>query len=439
MKYYVTNSKEQMKEYHAEFSADERAEMHLVKMYPDCVKQHMIGFGAAFTEAAAYTYAGMNEEMKAKFLDLCFEETGNGYTFCRTHIQSCDFALGNYAYVEDETDTELATFTLERDHKYIIPMIKDAQKVNPDLTFLASPWSPPAFMKDTKRMNQGGKLLKEHYSTWARIMVKYVVEYEKLGIKISRITVQNEPQATQTWDSCIYTAEEEAVFACEFLKEELTKNNLDVKINVWYHNKDCIIERANGSMSHPKASGSIDGIAYHWYSGDHFEALQEVREQYPDKELIFTEGCVEYSRFATNNQVKNAEMYAHDMIGNLKAGSNGFLDWNILLDETGGPNHVGNFCDAPLMFNTKTGELDVKLSFSYIGHFSRFIKPGARRVLVSTYNAYIESVGFVNSDGEKVLILLNRTDEDQECKICIDKKTTEMKIAAHSIVTAVWK
>lgn len=127
----------------------------------------------------------------------------------------------------------------------------------------------------------------------------------------------------------------------------------------------------------------LDGIAFHWYSGDYFEALAHIGVKYADKELIFSEGCVEYSRF-TADQTANAVMYAHDMIGNFKAGMTGFLDWNILLDSKGGPNHVGNYCNAPMMYDKETNSLDVKFSYYYIGHFSRFIKPGAKRVLVSS-------------------------------------------------------
>ncbi|HEX3077362.1 MAG TPA: glycoside hydrolase family 30 beta sandwich domain-containing protein, partial [Lachnospiraceae bacterium] len=175
-----------------------------------------------------------------------------------------------------------------------------------------------------------------------------------------------------------------------------------------------------------------------WYTGDHFEALDAVRGKYPDKELIFTEGCVEYSRFEKNNQVKNAEMYLHDMIGNFNQGMNGYIDWNLVLNKQGGPNHVGNFCDAPVMYDKEKDELDIKLSYYYIGHLSRFVQKGAKRILLSRYTDQVDAVAFMNPAGEKVAVLMNRTDEDITFQFCEEKKVCDITLTAHSVVTLCW-
>ena len=421
------------------FVDDANAEMKLVKVYPEETRQNILGFGGAFTEAAAATYSSMSEESKKKVMDLYFSAEGNAYNFCRTHIQSCDFALGNYAYIEDPKDKELTTFSLERDEQTLIPFIKDALAINSQIQLLASPWSPPAFMKTNGEMNHGGALKKEYYQMWADMVAKYVEEYEKRGIKVSRITVQNEPKATQTWDSCLYSATEEGEFAVEYLRKSLNARGYDdLKIAIWDHNKDCILERATETFAVAGAKESIDGIAFHWYTGDHFEALDAVHQKYPEKELIFTEGCVEYSRFNNNNQVKNAEMYLHDMIGNLNQGTNGYIDWNLILDKKGGPNHVGNFCDAPIMYDEAEDKIDVKLSYYYIGHLSRFVQPGAKRVLVSRYTDQLDAVGFVNPDGQKVLVLLNKSEQDQKFQVCVGTQVCDMELDAHSVVTMCW-
>ncbi len=439
MKCYTTNREAAFVEETKEFEVISGSEMKLVKVYPETTYQEILGLGGALTEAAAYTYAQMSEEKKKELIDLYFGENGNRYNFCRIHIQSSDFSLGNYAYVEDEKDEALDTFSIERDRKYIIPLIKAAQEAGKDIVFLASPWSPPAFMKTNGEMNHGGKLKKEYYGMWAKMMARYVSEYEKEGIKISRLTVQNEPNATQTWDSCLYSGTEEAEFACNYLRKELdAAGHKSVKINVWDHNKERVLDRARESFALGNAKKVIDGIAFHWYTGDHFEALQQTRTEFPDKELIFTEGCVEYSRFAADNQTVHAEMYAHDIIGNFNSGMNAYLDWNVYLDEKGGPNHVGNFCDAPVMCSTAEDEIDVKLSYYYIGHFSRFIRPGAKRLLVSRYTEDIETVGFVNPDGGKVLVLLNRTEQPKAFTLAEHDHVCEMEIEAHSIMTLCW-
>lgn len=422
-----------------DFEKRNNIEVGLIKVYPQILKQKIHGFGGAFTEAAAETVMQMDEDTQKSFYEAYFAKEGNQYCFCRTHIQSCDFALGNYAYVTEPSDTELKTFSIERDKKYLIPMIKKALEYQPDLKLLASPWSPPAFMKSNGDMNYGGVLKKEYYAMWADMVAKYCEEYKKEGIEISYLTVQNEPLATQTWDSCIYTPEEEGDYAVNYLRPALEKRGLGhIKILIWDHNKDCIIERVQGTFSVDGAREAIDGVAFHWYTGDHFEALEEVGREYSDKELVFTEGCVEYSRFKDSSQVKNAEMYMHDILGNINSGMNAYIDWNLLLNEQGGPNHVGNYCDAPIMYDREEKKLDLKLSYHYIGHLSRYVLPGAQRILVSKYTDLLETVGFVNPNGERVLVLLNRSEKDVSAAVCEAEQSCVIEIKAHSIMTVCW-
>lgn len=440
MKYYVSDENLRFQESALSFRKDGEFEMRKICVYPTIKYQEILGMGGAFTEAASYTFQQMTPEKQEELLNLYFNQAGNQYNFCRTHIQSCDFALGNYAYIEDSTDKELKTFSIDRDKEYIIPFIKKAQSKNKNIKFLSSPWSPPAFMKTNNDMNHGGKLKEEYKEMWASMMVRYIREYEKEGITIERVTVQNEPAAVQTWDSCIYSGAEEAEFAVKYLRPALDKAGYPhIKINVWDHNKDIILERAHESFEIPGADKAIDGIAFHWYTGDYFEALEEVHRQHVDKELIFTEGCVEYSRFETDNQIGHAEMYAHDIIGNFNAGMNGYIDWNLLLDEKGGPNHVGNLCDAPIMYDKENDILNVNLSYYYIGHFSRFVKPGAKRILATKYTSDLEATAFENTDGSKVLVVLNRTEKDIPFAVSengIDSELIEMK--KHSMISICW-
>ena len=439
MKCYISNQEVQFQEMEEKLMEGDGGEMQQVCVHPSISYQQILGMGGALTEAAAYTYARMSAEKQQQLLALFFGD-GNHYNFCRLHIQSCDFALGNYAYVEDAKDTGLDSFSIERDRKYIIPFAKAALEKNSKIQFLASPWSPPAFMKTNGEMNHGGKLKKEYYQMWADMVARYVSAYRDEGITIQQLTVQNEPAAVQTWDSCIFSGVEEAEFACRYLRPALDRaQHSDVKINVWDHNKEKILERAAESFSVEGARDVIDGIAFHWYTGEHFDALVEVHRQYPDKALIFTEGCVEYSRFEAENQIQNAEMYAHDIIGDFNAGMNGFIDWNLILDRQGGPNHVGNYCDAPVMCDVDADTIDVKLSYSYIGHFSRFIRPGARRILVSKYSPDIETTAFQNEDGGKVLVILNRSEKEVEFVVSVEgKRSGKMKIGKHSIMTCCW-
>ncbi|MDF2586563.1 MAG: glucosylceramidase [Anaerocolumna sp.] len=412
------------------------AAMNVINIYPDMEYQTFHGFGGAITEAAGYAYSKLSDENKKKVVENYFGETGNRYTMVRTHIDSCDFSLNNYTAMDDPEDREMKSFTLERDEQYILPLLDAAQaKKSEPLDLMLSPWSPPAFMKTNGERNHGGKLKPEYREFWAEYICRYIKEYEKKGYTVNRITVQNEPEAVQTWDSCIFTGEEEKEFVRGFLYPAFVKNGLtNVKINVWDHNKEILLERAKAVID-DVTDEMIDGIAFHWYTGDHFEAIQLTKETFPTKELIFSEGCVEYSRF-TASQLQNAQMYAHDIIGNMNAGMTGFIDWNILLDEKGGPNHVGNFCDAPIMVDTNNGDFEEKLSFHYIGHFSKFINRDAKRIAFTKYTDKLEVTALKNSDGSIVLVALNRNEQDYPVSLRINGKVANFVVPKSAIVTA---
>lgn len=411
--------------------------MQVVNLYPDVTYQQIRGFGGAFTESAGYTLSKLSKEKQKEIAEAYFGESGIGYTLGRTHINSCDFSLGNYAYVEDSQDNKLKTFSRERDQLYIVPFIRLAQQVSrEEIEFLASPWSPPAFMKTNNEMNHGGKLKEEYRKLWAEYICKYIMDCREDGIPINMITVQNEPEAIQEWDSCCYSATEEMEFVRDYLGPVMKEQGLgEVKIYIWDHNKEIMYERARDILQDEKAAEYIAGVGFHWYTGDHFEAVSLVREQYPDKELLFTEGCVEYSRFMDSNDVYKAEMYAHDILGNLNAGMNGYLDWNLVLDEKGGPNHVNNFCAAPIMCDCNSGTYEKRLSYYYIGHFSKYIRVGAKKIAITKYTDKIEVTAFQNPDGERVVVLLNKQDCDIPIVLRESGKGTELIVKAHSIVT----
>ena len=411
--------------------------MHVVNIFPDLVEQEVEGFGGAFTEAAAHTYASLNEEAKRTVIEGYFGKNGLRYNLGRIPIHSCDFGLGNYTYIE-EGDKELKTFDVSRDEAEMLPFIREAMKEAPEgMQFLISPWSPPAFMKDNKEMNHGGKLLDEYKESWANYYVKFIRAYREKGIDIRYLTVQNEPMAVQTWDSCVYLPDEEGSFAVNYLVPALRAAGLsDIEVFVWDHNKEALYQRIKDTFAVDGARECVRGIAIHWYTGDHFDAIRAVKKAFPEQKVFFTEGCVEYSRFADSGEINKAEMYAHDMLGDLKAGCNAFLDWNLLLDEKGGPNHVGNFCAAPMMADGKGG-VEKRLSYYYIGHFSRYISRGARQIMTSSYTDKLETLAFLNKDGGKTVVMLNKTEREVEVTLCENQHGMSLKVAPHSIVTVI--
>lgn len=415
-------------------------EMNVVNLYPQKRYQVIEGFGAALTESSGYTLARMSRERQKEVVEAYYGKDGIGYTLGRVHMDSCDFSISNYCAVENPDDPAFGDFTLERDAKYVQPLIKmAADALGKPVDLLLSPWSPPAFMKETGVRNGGGHLRKECYQAYADYVVKYITEYRKRGIPISCMTVQNEPLAVQTWDSCEYTAGEEKEFLRDHLYPALQQNGLGhIALYIWDHNKERVYERTCDIIDET-TKDMVAGVAYHWYSGDHFETLQMVREDFPGLKLMHSEGCVELARGAEHarDDMRHARMYAHDLIGDLNHGMNSWLDWNLVLDEMGGPNHVGNFCNAPVICDTKTDTVEFKPMFYAIGHFSKYIRPGAVRIGCSGFSPEMEVTAAQNPDGSNVLVILHQGDSRKGIYLRTEGKVTRLVLPGNSISTVV--
>ncbi len=435
---YIENKKIVTHHSVARFSPDDDTqELSIINIYPSVEFQAIKGFGGAFTEAAGYVLSKMGKEKRQEILQDVYGENGLKYTCGRVPVDSCDFALGNYSAVTDETDTDFSTFSLARDEAYIIPIIEEAEAITGQkISLLQSPWSPPAFMKSNGQKNGGGYLKPEYRAQWAKYLCRYIKEYRARGLNVFALSIQNEPNAKQKWDSCQYTPEEEQFFIRDYLVPALHKSGLDdVILTIWDHNKERAFDRTAYICSDEKVDQAVGAVGLHWYSGDHFDALRLITKEFPDKLLIFTEGCVEYSRFEKDNQLKNAEIYAHDLIGNLNEGLHMFFDWNLCLDQSGGPNHVGNLCDAPIMCDIEKGTYDKKLSYYYIGHFTRFINIGAKRIGLTRFSHELEVTAFKNPDGSIVTIILNVTDKDIDFYLRGPEGICALEAKAHSIQT----
>lgn len=403
--------------------------------------QEIEGIGGALTDAAAETFYKLPADKQNEILKAYYSPTeGIGYSLARTNINSCDFSSGSYVYSEVD-DTTLAKFSIAHDLEFKIPLIKAAIKESGDnLKLFASPWSPPAWMKSNNDMLHGGKLLPEYFQTWADYYVHFINAYKKEGISIWGLTVQNEPAAVQTWESCIYTAEDERDFVKNYMGPTLEKAGMSVvKLMVWDHNRGLMYQRAKTVLEDPDAAKYVWGTGFHWYTGDHFDNVRLVSEAFPDKKLLFTEGCVYPFNYDSLLNWNYGEVYGKSIVMDLNNGASGWTDWNILLDETGGPNHVGNFCLAPVVGNTKTGEVVYMNSFYYLGHFSKFIRPGAKRVTCSSNDDNLLATAAVNPDGTLAVVVLNLNDMDMDYKVWVEGKAVSSKIPMHSIVTLVIK
>jgi glucosylceramidase len=407
--------------------------------------QTFMGIGGAITDASAESFAKLPKEKQQELLTAYYSESkGIGYTLARTNINSCDFSSDSYTYIADG-DKDLKTFDIAHDEKYKIPLIKGAIKeAGGKLPLFVSPWSPPAFMKSNKNIYQGGTLLPEYYSSWATYYTKFIKAYEASDIPVWGISVQNEPLATQTWESCIYSAEEERDFLKNFLGPIMDKQGYgDKKIIVWDHNRDLINERASTILNDPEAAKYVWGVGFHWYEtwagGEQmYDNVKTVHESYPAINLIFTEGCAERFNPEHFYYWPNAERYGDNMINDFNCGTVAWTDWNILLDENGGPNHKGNFCFAPIHADTKNGNLIYTPAYYYIGHFSKFIRPGAKRVSSVCSRSILKTTSFVNANGKIATVVMNSSNSSVDYKLKVGSQIVELSILPHAIQTLVY-
>jgi glucosylceramidase len=406
--------------------------------------QTFVGIGGALTDASAETFAKLPADKQNEVLRAYYDQkNGLGYTIGRINMNSCDFSSDSYTYVADG-DKDLKTFDISHDEKYKIPFIKKAIATSGgNINFFISPWSPPAWMKDNNDMLHGGHLKQEYYQSWANYYVKYIHALEKDGIPVWGLSVQNEPMATQTWESCIYTAKEERDFVKNYLGPTLQKNNLgNKKLIAWDHNRDLLYHRASTILNDPQAAKYLWGIGFHWYEnwngGWQFDNVKKVAESFPSKKLLLTEACNFPFSWETIDDWKWGENYGINMIHDFNNGAVAWTDWNVLLDEQGGPNHVGNFCFAPIHAKTKEGTLHYMNSYYYIGHFSKFIRPGAKRIISSSNRVQLLTTAFINTNGKIAVIVMNPTDEKFSYRMYVGNKAVVETSLPHSIATLVF-
>lgn len=397
-----------------------------VNIYP-VERQEIFGFGGAFTESSAYTYAQLDETGKKAAMERLFGKSGLRYNFCRICIGSSDFALDQYDYLAPGA-TNLDSFSIERDRKYVIPMIRDAKAAakaaGEELVFFASPWSPPAFMKDTGSRLAGGHLLPEYREMYAEYVARFIEEYEKEGIHIFAVTPQNEPLAPSSWDSCLASAEEE-IALIRALSAAFAAHGLEVKIFAWDHNKGRLYHRM--AEVYREVPELVAGAAFHWYAGQHFEEVALLREQYPGKLLIASEFCNGLGR-------KTFDTYGSELMGNFNHGAQAECEWNLMLGTLGGPYHDRTFgCSAPI--HTDGRELTLRSSYYEMYLFSHFVRRGAKALATSSFRAGLDAAAFRNPDGKLVVVLRNSTDRAIKYRLSVFNKLYSVSITPQSMIT----
>lgn len=436
----------------------------------DVAEQVIEGFGGAFTESSGLVFRKLTDAQQRAFLNDYFSTEGLGYVMGRTHINSCDFSVSSYSFDEVAGDVELTAFdtTLSRDLKALIPLIWAAQKVvraeGREMKMLASPWSPPAWMKNLAFNPRAGMdhssapcLKADMQNVWARYISKWVSSYKAYGIPIWAVTVQNEPENNATWEACLLTAEEEAAFVGQHLGPVLQADHPEVEVFGFDHNKDHVLVYGRTLLQDEAASKYLSGIAYHWYAGDGFDQLKQLKAEFPKAKMLPSEATWEAYRWTPGTKLSQGdwhfgEGYAHDIIGDFNSGAIAWVDWNLILNETGGPNHVNNVCDAAMQVNFSRGEVYHHPQFYYIGHFSKFLTPGSVHLTSYTRRSPtyqgpprpygtctgqdgLQATAGRTPSGKVVLVVLNCGDADLEFKLKYAASAQKFVIPAHAIQT----
>ena len=364
------------------------------------IKSKFDGMGGALTQASNINFNYLSFEQEEEFLKAYFEDLK--YKYIRLPIGSCDFSPISYDYLNHKK------FDIGEDKLYIQPLLKEImQKYN--ITYMASPWSPPRKYKNLF----GTKLKKNKYEDYANYLVDYINYYKDFGINIKYISIQNEPYAMQKWESCLFNSNDQK----EFINVLSSKLDDNTSIMLHDHNKKNLCNYIDNTYIE---NDKVKAIAFHWYDGSHFDELEKVHNKYPNLKLIESEMCCGYSPYNELRWIKDAELYANEIIGNLNHYMNIYMDWNLLLDEYGGPNHKNNFVKAPIMLIEN--ELVKTPIYYYLKHISLHqdsniydIKSDKLKVLVS----------------DKYITILNDTKEDISFNILNIKD----KINKHTIIT----
>jgi glucosylceramidase len=431
------------------FSADDGSTIPTITVDTAQKFQTIFGFGAAFTETAVYCMSNVGPGPRKEIMDLFFNPyTGAGFTMGRTQIGACDFSASAYFYDNTPNDFQLGDFNMDHEQQWMIPMIKQA-KATPgaDIKIFAAPWSPPPWMK-TNNNWLSGKLRTDCYGAFALYLSKYVQTMKANGIDIWGITMQNEPEFDSPWyPSCTYTPQEQRDFLKGYFGPELKKDGLldNIKVMIWDHNKDHLNTWGDVIIGNDTGSAKyVWGAAYHWYSGDMFDALVTFHNKYPSRFLIETEVAKPFLGTNPDGSFKfdwgQAEAEGHDLIGDMNNWSNGWNEWNLCADEKGGPGYTGSVGSAPIMTNLTNKTYFVQPHYYMMAHFTKYVRPGAVRIgyTASAIPTNVEFTAFRNTNGTIAVVVMNRSANNVTIKLRQAGQIVKPVVPAHSFATLVY-
>ncbi len=440
------------------------ASFETVVVDPSRAFQTMTGFGGSITDSSATVLSGLSPTARAATMRALFDpRTGDGLNFLRQPIGASDFvADAHYTYDDippGQTDYWQQHFSIAHDQKAILPLLRRAESINPRLTIMASPWSPPAWMKTTGSL-VGGRLIDDPriYRSYALYLVKFVAAYRRAGVPIGYLTVQNEPQNRQPNaypGTDMSAAQEEKVI--EALGPLLRAAGLHTKIldydHNWAEHPDDIAktppDEASDTNNYPQevlaspAARWVSGTAYHCYYGDP-SAMTTLHKQFPAKDIFFTECSGSQSSDPTKTFSDTLKFDARTLeIGATRNWAKSVVNWNLALDPSGGPHLGGCGTCTGIVTVGADGTVTPNAEFYALGHLSRFLRPGARRIASTSFgtpswNGQIMDVAFRNPDGSTVLVAHNENDNPQSFSVSENGQTFDYTLPGGALATFVW-
>lgn len=425
----------------AQFSKGARLPIH-IEVDSNKKFQEMVGFGANISDASAQLInRNLSAEAKEKLLkDLFGPSPGAAFSFTRLTIGASDFSTRHYSYNDmpaGQRDDSLVRFSIDPMQENVLPVLKSALRINPQLKVMASPWSAPGWMKTTDSLIKG-TLRPDAYDAFARYLGKYADAMEQEGIPLYALTLQNEPHfEPENYPGMRLMPETRAKLIAQHVGPLFQKRKNLVRILDWDHNWD-EFSSPLGVLANDKARSFIAGVAWHCYGGD-VKAQNLVHDAYPDKDTYFTE-C-SGGEWKPHWEETLPWYMRNLIIGTTRGWAKGVLMWNIALDEKFGP-HLGgcNDCRGVVTINSKTGEVIRNFDYYALAHASRFVRPGAHRIDSSLGQDGIENVAFQNADDESIaLVVLNGAASKRQFSVAYQGKNFSYELPAASVLTLTWK
>jgi glucosylceramidase len=395
--------------------------------------QEMLGFGAAFTDAACYTFNRLSASARDQLFHELFHPSEMGLSVCRTCIGSSDYSTEVFSYDEGAPDPDMKRFSIAHDQAYVLPMLREARKANPDLFLFSSPWSPPGWMKAGGSM-LGGSIWQHFFPAYAQYFLKFLQAYAADGVPVQAVTVQNEVDTDQDgrMPACSWPQEYEIGFVKNHLGPLFQKNGINTKIWILDHNYN-LWGRAICELDDADLRKYSDAVAFHGYVGTP-EMMTKVHEAHPDTQMYWTEGGPDYTApdYATDWH-KWAQTYTQAIRNWCQA----ITGWNLALDEKGHPN-IGPFpCGGMVTIHSQTKEIIRSGQYWAFAHFSRTIKRGAKRFASTSNLSGVDQVAFENPDGQKILVITNSSGA-KKANLKQGNKMAEVALPTESIVTLEW-